>query len=297
MGSVVEYQELKNRFYVMTFALKLKNNLVDVPLVSQNKRKYLIRMNFITKYLLYQIFNSLTLVTFIMLTLATFLSLYLNGKSFIELVAAILWTILSFIWIINVYSIFTLGLFCWYLFALYLRYAFSDVHNKIVNDFRWGNKSMIIKAFVEHNRVSQHVYRLNEFFKHMVFVLYFFGVPAIEILLYLVHARDSKIYVRFVAGYLFVVLFIGCSLMNYWSARMTTSAHKSYKLMFRVFCSQRMHLTLKERLRVLSFIEKLSGPDIGYYCLGVYIVTAKIIRAKINTAKNIRAKITIAKSL
>ena len=74
IGSVVEYQELKNRFYIITLALKMKNNLVDIPLVTENKRKFLITMNFVTKCLLYLIFNSLTLANFIMLTLAAFLA-------------------------------------------------------------------------------------------------------------------------------------------------------------------------------------------------------------------------------
>ena len=39
IGSVVEYQELKNQVYILTLAFKIKNNLVDVPLISENKEK------------------------------------------------------------------------------------------------------------------------------------------------------------------------------------------------------------------------------------------------------------------
>ena len=139
IGSVIEYQELKNQVYILTLALKMKYNLVDVPLITENKRKFLIRMNFVTKCLLYQIFNSLTLLCFIMHILATFLLLYLNGLTCVGLVAAVFWNILSLFWFINFFSIFTLGLFCWYFFTLYLRYAFVGVHNRIINGFRWGN--------------------------------------------------------------------------------------------------------------------------------------------------------------
>ena len=43
-------------------------------------------------------------------------------------------------------------------------------------------KTRLINAIIEHNCVSQMVVKFNQFFKHMVFVLYFVAAPAIEML-------------------------------------------------------------------------------------------------------------------
>ena len=51
---------------------------------------------------------------------------------------------------------------------------------------------------------------------------------------------------------------------------MTIPAHKSYKLMFRVLSSRKMNFSIREKLKIMQFIEKLSGPDIGFYCLDFF---------------------------
>ena len=135
IGSVVEYQELKNRFYILTLALKIKNNLVDVPLVTENKRKFLIRMNFVTKCLLYQAFNSFTVVGFFMLTLATFLSIYPNGYSYVGLFAAIFWSFFYHWFGLSTFSVFSLWAY------------FAGMHSP----FRWAlSKPWTWARYVTH---------------------------------------------------------------------------------------------------------------------------------------------------
>ena len=245
-------------------------NSIDVPLNAWNRRKMNFRMNLIAKYLFYPLFYSMSLLTSTIFTTANILAYYYSAGSAFTLIITVIWAILLIIWFINFTGIFIISIFMWYAMMLYMRYKFNEVHNKVMYGFITGNKSLIIKAFVEHNLVSQNIHRLNHFFNYMVFVIYFFAVPAIEILIYLAQSKESNIYVRWAAAYTFIVLFIGCSLINLWCARMTASAHKSYKLMFKVMCSRRMYFSIKERLRVMTFIEKLSGPDIGFYCLNLF---------------------------
>ena len=123
----------------------------------------------------------------------------------------------------------------------------------------FGEKSRLMNAIIEHNFVSQMVVKFNQLLKYMVFILYFVAAPSIEILLYFMFDKKSMIIFRWSCFYCFVVLFSGVSLMVYLCSRMTESSHQSYRILFNIIDNKRIKLTIREKWKVLSFIETLSG--------------------------------------
>ena len=54
----------------------------------------------------------------------------------------------------------------------------------------------------------------------------------------------------------------------YLTASVRKSAHNSHAIMYSFLAQRRVSIRLK--LKILSFIEKLSGPDIGFYCYNFF---------------------------
>ena len=52
------------------------------------------------------------------------------------------------------------------------------------------------------------------------------------------------------------------------------AAHKPYKIMFTYMNRKRYRVPLRNRLKSMSFIERLSGPPIGYYCYDLFPVNS-----------------------
>ena len=123
--------------------------------------------------------------------------------------------------------------------------------------------TLLMRAINQHNLVAIMTYKFNVHYKYILFVVYYFGTPAIEILLYLTFARGTtKTLFRFVAAFLFTIMFGVVFLVNYLSTRVSSSAHKSIDILYsHMNCKT---LSLRHRLRVLVFIERLGRHDIGF---------------------------------
>ena len=56
--------------------------------------------------------------------------------------------------------------------------------------------------------------------------------------------------------------------VNYFSAQLNKSAHKSYPLLYTLLCKKKF--SMRNKLKILFFIENLSGLEIGFYCYDLF---------------------------
>ena len=109
---------------------------------------------------------------------------------------------------------------------------------------------------------------MNEFFSVILFILYYLATPSILITLYIVLEKDTSWAFRLGSiTYAFTIL-VSIFAMNLLSSRISHSARKPMKHLFRYLTDNR--LSSKQRLKTMSLIELLSGPDIGFYCLDLF---------------------------
>ena len=67
---------------------------------------------------------------------------------------------------------------------------------------------------------------------------------------------------------LIVVIFGGCFFANLFSSRVSKASILPLKYLHRFMTENQ--LPLKERLKTMEMIERLSGPDIGFYCYDLF---------------------------
>ena len=247
------------------------NDQISPALTKLNLGKFHLRMNLMTKYLMRQTFYFLVVIAHVLVFAPIVDYSFFNSNYNLFLIVS--WTTLFSIWFIHFYNVFIGGGIMFYCYALYLRLKFNEIHNRIVFSYIFGLKSHLKTAITEHNSASIITRKINHTLKHVIFAFYYFGVPAIEVFLYLFASKSSSIFMKGMAFFTFIIMFSISILINYWSAGITKSAHKSYKILFKILVSKRFNLTVRERLKIESFLQTLSEKPIGFYCMDFFPMT------------------------
>ena len=128
--------------------------------------------------------------------------------------------------------------------------------------------NLLLNAFKEHNFIEILNNNINHTFKHFIIILYFIATPGFEMVLFCVHDKRQTLIGKLFAASIFTSCFTAVFIMTMISARISKAAHKSYPLLFSYMIRNR--IPLQRKLKILSFIEKLSGPDIGFYCYNLF---------------------------
>ena len=126
----------------------------------------------------------------------------------------------------------------------------------------------MLNTIGEHISISGYTNQLNNYLKVVIFCLYYIISPVLMIGIYLTLSDKSDVYFRIV--FYFVISF-GTSVtfaVTLMSSRVTHSARKPLKYLHRYLIEN--HMTVRQRLKTLNLIERLSGPDIGFYCLDLF---------------------------
>jgi len=123
----------------------------------------------------------------------------------------------------------------------------------------------------EHNKCCILVQRINGNISSMFFVCYFISVPAIDILVLLSIDIEIDTFNRILTSICSAVGFILLFLINYSLSIVPKESHRPHNKLNSIVA--RKSATRLLNLKVLSLIEKLSGPVIGIYCLDLFPFT------------------------
>jgi len=106
--------------------------------------------------------------------------------------------------------------------------------------------------------------KINYYFKYVIGSIYYVSIAALDMGIILLISENAQMYLRFIA--LFALAEFGSIVfyLNLLCAKVCKAAHSPYPVLNSMIAQTR--IASRIRLRVLSFIEKLSGPDIGFYC-------------------------------
>ena len=238
-----------------------------IKLNQTNRRKFGLRLNFITEYFLRYFFWSATFFVSLMFIISL-IPAYLDPNSGYYFVLVIFWCIITVLWAIHFYGVLAfIGCF-WFLTTLFLKYKFTEIHETIKRSVKTHDKISLLQSIHFHNNLSLFTKQLNKFFNVFIFIVYYFGTLSMELILYTTHEKSSVFSVRFAMSLVCFVIFSAMVFMTGMSANVIHSAHKSYPLLFQFLIEN--NLTIRERLQIFTFIEYLSSPQIGFYCLDLF---------------------------
>ena len=115
---------------------------------------------------------------------------------------------------------------------------------------------------------------LNEEMKYYIYILYKFVKPCFNVFVYLFFEPESKVITRIICGGIIVLIALLIFIMNYLCASVTAGAHKSQCTLYNTVLNKGQNISLRIRTKIMRFIERLSGPAIGFYCFDLFPMTS-----------------------
>ena len=267
IGLTLQYQEANGTLTVFKLLHSIKHKSLANQLHGLRYRRLIIYSNLMTKYLLLQGFWSLVIVTNGFMFGATLLA-YNDPKSGFSTIGVVFWSVLTLIWTIQFYGNVLVLFIIWFMVTFCVKNQFFENNDKIKRALRTNNQLFLIRLINDHHKAEKMTVELNQFFRLLIFVLYYCATPALEILIYLSHDPTTYFYARFAIIFIFVMVFGVVFLVNYMSAQISKAAKKSCPALYTHL--SRMSSTLSTRWKLVNFIETLSGNEIGFCCYDMF---------------------------
>ena len=206
IGLIIQIQEANHNMKPLEFFLSVKHRRLPLPLSAVHYRRIMLFFNLMSKYLMSQAFWPLIIVTNGFMGTATIIA-YMDPNSGFTLLGVIFWSVMTFFWTVQFYALVSLGFVIIFVICLYLKFRFREITEEIKRHLNYRNSMLLIKTFKSHQDAAKLTSELNEFLKYVIFILYYFGTPGLEILAYLSHERNTTYYARFAGVFIFVIVF------------------------------------------------------------------------------------------
>ena len=242
----------------------LKKKLL--PLSDRNDRKLLIRLNIVRITLFNVAF--IPLLIFITTTvIALNIESYLNVKYNFTLISIIFFNFSFIFFVIQLLALISLAVTVCAFTVLYIRYKFREINDKFLFCLRSKNFSHL-QIIDEYNHICKLIEDINQVYKLFIFILYYLANPSIMAMIKLGQQDNVTQIAKIFNAILIVVIFGGCFFANLFSSRVSKASILPLKYLHRFMTENQ--LPLKERLKTMEMIERLSGPDIGFYCYDLF---------------------------
>ena len=193
---------------------------------------------------------------------------YFNHDSGFPLFMVLFWLLTTFLFFQQCFGIVAVGFVYWTLSTFLLKYSFEEMLKIIELSLKSQNPIIILKAIYEHNRVIKICSDLNDLFKYLLFIIYYMSSPMLIFIFYYIMKEYKDIRIVIILSPVLILVYTVVFLINLFSSQIARTAKKPNNLMYGYL--SRKSVRLYPKLKILSFIERLSGADIGYYCLDLF---------------------------
>ena len=270
-GMLVQVNEVKHKWHLLTFLYDWKHCRL-MALNAKHKKKLGISINLMFKFF-YQQFWPLVLFTQVVFSGATIVA-YFDHKYDFYVISMVFFNTCFGIFCLNLYC-FTLGGFvAWSVPFFYFKYKFREISGQIQGCVKWSDLSAklrysALKKYIhQHNTLSEQVEAIDRVFKFLILLLYYAASPSFMAFLYLSHAKDTNLMLRLIAIFYIAIVFSIILVLNLIASQISGSARQPLKYLFRYLIQ--CDLTINDRLKIMQFVEKLSGPDIGFHVWNLF---------------------------
>ena len=120
----------------------------------------------------------------------------------------------------------------------------------------------------EHNYFTKIIDDLNKLYMHIIFNVYFMEMPSLLMLIYGSHHEEASWFSNFGSALITLLATPLLYLMSL-NTRLINSAQSPYCLIFS-YLTRVKRIRLRNKLKLMTYLERLSGPDIGFYCYDLF---------------------------
>ena len=157
---------------------------------------------------------------------------------------------------------------CFFIFTvLYVRFKFNEINNSILLSLKFKHLSHLMDM-KKHYGQCRLTNNFNQVYCLVIFVLYYMATPGLMVMIMFINVDQFILTGKIINTILVIVIFGANFTLNLFSARVSKSARLPLNYLHRFMAENQ--LTTQEKLKTMAMIERLSGPDIGFYCLDLF---------------------------
>ena len=263
----LQFFEYFHKLKILNYFYILAQNKSPIELGFRRLRRLILITHLMNKCILIPIYYTFNIFC-ICLYIISMINTYSDPKSDITLIVLIVWVIPTYLFIRMGSAVIVFCLVVCVFVVLYLSYAFIDIGNRICLESNLKNITPLMKSIDEHISAAKMVHDINEFFSILMFMEYYSASPACMFTLYLIFHKHYGIITLIFLVTLGTSFYCFFFVVNLACANISRSAKSPRVYLYK--CFTRKHLSVKQKLRIINFIERLCGPDIGLYCYDLF---------------------------
>jgi hypothetical protein len=270
IGQIIFFNS-ENRPEMRPILQLYSTNRYHYGLSDRYYRKFCLKSRFMAKYILGPFFKTIVFVL-VLSHIVLVIKAYFDSDFEFSLMRAIVNTILISFWCNHCIAVIWAGFVIFYIVSLHLKYSFRQMKDMMKQNLRFQNSVLIIDKIHKHDYYSKLTLDCNQFFKYILFITYFLTTPLLNILIYFT-LSEVNIYLRIFYGLLVFNSSYIVFIANYISSSLSSSAHDFTSDLYAFLSNKTIIIPVQHRLKICTFIEKLCGPVIGYYCYDLFPFT------------------------
>ena len=258
--------ETNQELYTIEFIQNIRKGRDGLDLGNRYYKRFCVRLKFCTKILNPALIGC-AFVPVAAHLVTTVISCLIDNvhKSVIPLIIS---NVLIAIWMTRGTAMGLGGSLLIYLIVQYLKYAFRQLNESIDMLYRFENSRQLTKAIEKHQKITLLVKKMNRVISYVFGFTYISCTPPMNILFFLglqqhLHPLVRTIYLS-VAIQIVLIIF----LLNLMASSFSSMAHNSIDIMYKFLIKS--DLSFNTRIKISSFVEKLKGHTIGFYCFNLF---------------------------
>ena len=266
IGVLLQVNEMNYTYTLLDFLIAWHKKRL-LGLTRRNTKRLTVIINLMIKVLMVQAFWPLVLTTAALLTYPTILA-HLDPESGFMIIPSIFFSVCLFVFIVQYCCITCAGFVAWSVPFFYLLFKFKELHEQFKRCVRRNDQVMLMTTISQHNSVAIQVKLIDDVFKFVVFVLYYFASPALMMCLYLSTDSQTVPMARLFCFTTVVIVYFVVFYLNFVSYEAAKPRNMLQNYLFK------NTMPLRIRLKIHNFIESLNGSDIGFHCWNMFAMNS-----------------------
>ena len=268
-GIYLQYTDMSNTCFPFDFLQMLKVYSRSNKFNMRNQRKFGRRIYLVVN-ILFKGFYVLAIVSSLTILLALCLAYYKSKQEY-YLPCLLFWSLVTIISQIQFQSIIISFCALAIIIGLYLRNKFQELNDSIVYFTKQNDIESMLRVIIEHDAVAVLAHKLNKSCRFYIFIIVFMEVPALQLMSYMTYQESTTSSARLTSWSFFVSYIVLLVPLSMIATNITRWAHRPINRVYSFMAKNKVDL--KSQMKLQIFIERLSGPPIGFYCLNFFPVT------------------------
>ena len=258
--------ELNHKLFTIDFIQKIRNQRMQRKLENKYLTKFCVRVKFYTR-ILYPTLIGCAFVPVAAHGITSVIS-YVTDDVHRSVIPLIISNVMNAIWMIRATAMGLGGNTLIYFIFQYLKYEFRQLNDSLQSYYQKKNSKPLIESMKRHQKITVSVKQMNGIISYIFGFTYISCTPPMNILFFLGFNQGIHPIIRLIYVSVAVQIVLAIFILNFVASSFSATAHKSLDIMYKYLIKG--NLSSDSRLKINSFIEKLMGNTIGFYCFDLF---------------------------